>query len=235
MRKTRLSGPIFAVTILATFFISGCASTKTPIFLHPEYANYSVESIYLLPVVDRRIDKTGVIDLEKEIREPIKKSLEKKGYEVFLPAKFSDINDIKVEYVSQMDIKDASDLGPLNAKNILLVYVDDVLDSYAIVAYQCKIEATGSLIEKSDKIELWRDKGIGSSGQGGLISGPLAPLIKLEAISNCIGNLFVTLPDSNSKIAKKQKKTKQTSLNEVRIDKDQPVTTNIGVKNTQPL
>ena len=62
-----------------------------------------------------------------------------------------------------------------------------------------KVEATGSLIHKSEKVELWRDKGIGTSGQAGLISGAFAGMDKRTALSICLNSMFASFPDRTMK------------------------------------
>jgi hypothetical protein len=194
MRKIAL----FAVIcIFGVVLLSGCSTVpKMPIKLDPNFKSKNIDTIVLMPVVDRRIDKKSKVDFEKVLRIPAKKILEKKGYAVVMPGSFSDNSAITADNVGEMNIGELSNLGPMNERALLFIYVDDVLDDYIVLAYTYKIEATGSLIEKRERIELWRDKGIGKSGQGGLISGPLSSLYQYEANSMCLNDMFCTLPAS---------------------------------------
>ena len=183
-------------SLICSLLTAGCATTpKIPIKLDPGYREKNISAIYLMPVVDRRIDKKGAIDPEKDIRLPSKAILEKKGYQVVLNADFKDGQSFTGEQLSEMETGDLAGLGPKEAKALLFIYLDDVLDSYAVITYNCKIEMTGSLIGKEEKIEWWRDKGVGESGQAGLISGVFAGMDKNQAIQNALYGLFAGLPD----------------------------------------
>lgn len=183
------------VCIVGVFLLNGCSTVpKMPIKLDPGYNSKNIDTIVLMPVVDRRVNKKSKIDLEKAIRIPAKKILMKKGYNVLTPSSFSDGTAITAENVGEMNVDELSNLGPNNEKALLFMYVDDILDDYIVLAYTYKVEATGSLIDKKDRVELWRDKGIGSSGQGGLISGVLAGVYQYEATSMCLNDMFCTLP-----------------------------------------
>lgn len=183
---------------LLMFFMTtlvGCATvSKQPIKLDPNFDKRNIDKIVLMPVVDRRVDKKAGINLEKDIRLPAKKILENKGYAVEMPEHFMDGSDIGSDQVGEMNGSDLADLGPQASKTLLFIYLDDILENYAVIAYTVKIEETGSLIDKTDKTEVWRDKGIGSSGQAGLISGVFSGMDKNLAISNALNNMLDTLP-----------------------------------------
>ena len=186
---------IIVLVISVALAASGCSTTqKIPIKLDPNFVRKGIDTVVLMPVVDRRAEKTAKIDFEKEVRLPAKKILEKKGYAVIMPNAYSEGSNITADQVAEMNVDDLSGLGPKDSRALLFIYVEDVLDSYVVLAYTFKIEATGSLIYKQEKSELWRDKGIGASGQGGLISGITSGMDKSVAISVCLENIFVTLP-----------------------------------------
>jgi hypothetical protein len=186
---------ILLCLMLSVFLLNGCATTmKIPIKLDPNFNAKVGQTIVLMPIVDRRVDKTGSINLETQIRKPVKKLLEKKGYTVVLENTFIGGTAITPDEVGEMNIDELSELGPQNAKVVLFVFVEDIIDSYAVTACAYRIEATGSLIEKREKLELWRDKGIDSKGGEGLAAGVLAGLVKASVISSCLHDTFVTLP-----------------------------------------
>ena len=186
---------IAALTICIALGASGCGTVqKIPIKLDPNFVHKGIDTIMLMPVVDRRVDKSAKLDFEKGIRLPAKKILEKKGYTVIMPDTYLEGSNITADQVAEMNVDDLSGLGPKDSRALVFIYVEDVLDSYVVLAYTFKIEATGSLIYKEEKSELWRDKGIGAYGQGGLISGITSGLDKSVAVSQCLENIFVSLP-----------------------------------------
>lgn len=186
---------VVCIVMAGLVLSSGCSTVpKMPIKLDPSYSTKGIDTIVLMPVIDRRVDKKSKLDVENVIRIPVKKILVKKGYDVVMPSSFSETGSISADNVAEMNTDELSGLGPDNTRALLYIYVDDVLDDYIVLAYSYKIEATGSLIDKNDRIELWRDKGIGTSGQGGLISGVLAGLYQASAVSICLDDMFCTLP-----------------------------------------
>lgn len=198
MRGYRIA--VFMVFVAGLFLLNGCSTVpKMPIKLDPNFASKNIDTVVLMPVVDRRIDKKGSIDLEKDIRIPAKKILEKKGYIVIMPSSFGEGITASMGDVGEMNTQELSDLGPKDARALIFIYVEDIIDEYIVMAYTFKIEATGSLIEKQEKAELWRDKGIGAEGQGGLISGVTSVFNKSAAISRCLSDIFVTLPNCPAK------------------------------------
>ncbi|HXV18711.1 MAG TPA: hypothetical protein VD883_01395 [Candidatus Omnitrophota bacterium] len=199
-----------------SLFSSGCATTpKTAIRLDSNFYSKNVDEIVLMPVVDRRIDKKGTLEPEKDIRQPVKEILERKGYRVILSNHFSQGSEVSQNDVAEMDVEDLSALGTHDSKTLLFIYVEDVIDEYMVLAYNCKVEATGSLIHKSERVELWRDKGIGTSGQAGLISGAFAGMDKRQALSNCLSSMFASFPDRTAR-----------SGNSSSVKPQQPMTSN---------
>ena len=181
--------------VLMAFCVSGCSTVqKIPIKLDPNFSNKGIDTIVLMPVVDRRPEKSAKLNFENEILLPSKKILEAKGYTVVMPDKYSKDSNISSDQVAEMTTEELSALGPKGATAILFIYIEDVMDSYVVMAYTFKIEATGSLIYKQERSELWRDKGIGSYGQGGLMSGVTSGMDRGVALSQCLESMLVTLP-----------------------------------------
>lgn len=195
MKNCKIAILLSLSILLMVFCASGCSTVqKIPIKLDPNFSNKGIDTIILMPVVDRRPEKSAKLDFEKEILLPSKKILEKKGYTVIIPDKYSEDSSMSSEQVAEMTTEELSALGPRGASAILFIYIEDVMDSYVVLAYTFKIEATGSLIYKQERSELWRDKGIGSYGQGGLMSGMTSSMDRGVALSQCLESMLVTLP-----------------------------------------
>ena len=200
--------------VLMVFCVSGCSTVqKMPIKLDPNFSNKGVNTIILMPVVDRRPEKSAKINFDKEILAPSKKILEKKGYAVTISDKYSEDSNISSEQVAEMTAEELSALGPKGAGALLFIYIEDIMDNYVVLAYTFKIEATGSLIYKQERSELWRDKGIGSYGQGGLMSGVTSGMDRNVALSQCLESMLVSLP----KCAVKEKPDTIVSIRKTEI------------------
>lgn len=151
-----------------------------------------------MPVIDRRVDKKIVINLEIDVRFRAKETLEKKGYRVLIADKLSDDTKITVQTVADMSVEDLALLGdPSDGNHLLFLYVDETTEDY-FLGYRFGMKATGSLIDKREKIELWRDKGEGYQGQAGLIGLMWADLCKSRAIQYSVQSLFISVPDASS-------------------------------------
>lgn len=195
MKTSAKTVSMLVLIVFISFISSGCATVqKLPIKLDPHFKERGIDTIVLMPVIDRRVDKKTKFDFEKDIRIPAQKALGKKGYTVIMANTFSEDASITPEQVAEMNVEELSILGPKDTRALLYIYVEDIMEEYIVLAYTFKIEATGSLIEKTEKLELWRDKGIGAYGQGGLISGVFSGMDKQVAISQCLDNMLVTLP-----------------------------------------
>ena len=187
------------LSIMAFGFVGCVPKTKRiPITWEPSFYESSISRIVLMPIVDARPDKSFEVDLN-DFKGRVKDTLEEKGYTVVLPNNYSETMDITAEDVAEMSAKELASLGLENEFFLLFVYVEDILSEYVIMAYKFKIEAVGSLISKSKKIELWRDKGIGRSGQGGLISGLTQGLNRSGAYDGCVISMLESLPDKEIK------------------------------------
>lgn len=192
--KKILSGFI----IITVLFLSGCATpTKMAILFDPEFHQKVDRTIYVLPTVDLRVDRSTSIDVDSDIRKPFSGKLRDKGYEIQLLNDFGGSEDITGAAVAEMSADELYALGPQQSQSVLLVYLNDASSKYVVMGYTYKVEATGLLLDKQRKTVLWKDKGVGSSGQGGLISGLMAPLVKSEALSSVVNSMAMSFPDKN--------------------------------------
>ncbi len=190
-----------ANVLLAMFLVTfgqGCASQRpirAALFVSPTLEAESIEPIALLPIVDIRTDKSCSLDFEKTIRQPLAKQLKDKGYDVVLSSTFSVDGAVSMERVAAMNPQELASLGPVEAQSVLLVYLKDIRSDYYVMVYSFKIAATVSLVSRTKRSELWRDKAFGNSGQGGLVSGLMSGLHKKFAVSDFQKQLLKTFPD----------------------------------------
>ncbi len=179
---------------LGFLFLAGCATPRFPIKIDPAFSQRGIRSIALLPAIDQRKDRSYEIDLNYEINTRARKSLEKKGYVVLETSPVVASNRSEASRLMDMDPAYLASLGPANADAVMAIYLQDTLRSYMIMSYVFKAEAIGTLVSKADQTEVWRDKGLGNAGQGGLISGLLQGLYRAEALDGCVYGMLATLP-----------------------------------------
>jgi hypothetical protein len=81
---------------------------------------------------------------------------------------------------------------------MMVVYLDDASSKTAL-GYSFKAENTALLLNKRSGAMLWKDKGIGSQGQGGLYGCLMSPMIKDDALSGSVTSMLASFPKAPSK------------------------------------
>jgi hypothetical protein len=176
---------LFVLSILLNI---NCA-TKTPIKLDPSFHEKKIRSVALLPVIDRRSDKSFEVDIDKKIRVPAKEELEKKGYSVSLPAKISDVAELYGNDWNSLVPKDYNTA-------IVIVYLNQLYKHVGFWEFKEGRSLNAEMILKSvdsneKRVVLWEDRDdwcYHSSGWGcwgGAWGSPL---------DLALGHLFKTLP-----------------------------------------
>lgn len=157
--------------------MAGCVGglpLRDAIYRDPAFLERTGISIYVLPTIDRRMDTSAKVDMYGDIGMIISNMLIKRGYNVHMVGNFSACEKILSEQVAEMIQDELYDLGPQDAQSMMLIYLDDVSENYSAIAYTYKVEMTGILLDKHNKTLLWKDKGVCSRGQGGLMSAAIA-------------------------------------------------------------
>jgi hypothetical protein len=199
MRKAHLFLIAGLLGLVAICVLVECAAKPpVPIFVDPNLANMQFDNVTLLPVVDRRVDKSYELNLEGSIGDRVAKRLNKKGYAVDRPGAFSDTIQITPEEIAEMEPYELSTLGGGNSEYLFISYLDDASSKTAL-GYTFKMEATGILINRQNGAMLWKDKGIGSQGQGGMLGCMMSGVVKGEAMDACIDRMMATFPESPDK------------------------------------
>lgn len=186
---------LLTVMVGLGLWLSGCASgiPRTPIYADPDLASLHFDTVTVLPVVDRRVDQSSGINLDKTIRGQAIRILEKQGYAVIDPPAFSESVDIPNAEVAEMEVRELTALGPADAKMMLVLYLDDASGVTAL-GYSFKTEMTALLIDKPRGALIWKDKGIASQGQGGLLGCLMSSSIKSDALKQCVSEMLASFP-----------------------------------------
>lgn len=196
MNAIRLGKHVFLLItgiLLASFFMGCAPATKIPIHMDSDLVDMNIEVITLLPIVDRRVDKSYDLNLEKKIGKKVEKMMGKKGYIIERPGAFSDTKDIPNDEIAEMEPRELAILGASDTEFIMVAFLDDASAKTAL-GYSFKCEVTAVLINKQNGNLIWKDKGIGSQGQGGLIGCLMSSAVKDEAIAACIKSMLLSFP-----------------------------------------
>jgi hypothetical protein len=162
--------------------------------LDPAFADRHINTVAVVPVIDRRTDPSAGLDLQQQIGARAKKHLRKRGYKVIDAVALPGDNAEAQVRLADLDAAYLASRAPSGADAVFAIAVDDVMSSYKVLSYAFKIEATGTLVSVADRKELWRGRGIGNMGQGGLVSGLLIGLNRMEALDTCVGEMLSSIP-----------------------------------------
>lgn len=195
MKQFSLIGKIFLFfSFLILFF--NCTGSQQSVVKHSPQKKITTRRVVLLPVVDRRKEKTPDLQLDVDIRVPAIHKLEKKGYEVMYPDFFlSDGSRLSDEELANLKLTDLYEMGPAEENIILLIFLDNYYQESSAIKLNAKLELTGIMLDKKGKKILWQHKGVGENNAFGIA----ATALKKEMGSNpeferAVSDLFSTLP-----------------------------------------
>jgi hypothetical protein len=190
MRKIPL---LVLSTSVAVLMLAGCATTPPPpLVCAPGFRPESMDTIYVMPVVDARMDKKLTRNLDK-LQHWAAKNIKNKHYGVQVVA---DKNS--VAGVTDDDIKDATsdwvkNLGPSEARWLMLVEVDE-LSRKLTFGSTGQAEVVLVVLDKQSGTVVWRDKALGRQGQGGLLGMMMVSMMDEAALESAMDQLMFKIP-----------------------------------------
>jgi hypothetical protein len=152
-----------------------------------------VDRVYVLPVLDHRIDQSKLLKLDDWVLPIAERSLEKRGYvyEVYRDRSLvSSITRYSLEAPAREFIES---LPPQSARWVLVLALDDS-SSKLTFGSTGNAEMSGYLFDKQNAELSWWNKELGRVGQGGLIGMAVKGLMERSAIEQAARKMFQTLP-----------------------------------------
>jgi hypothetical protein len=186
---------IFSLMIFV--LMSACASPplKDAIHRSPEFQTEPLNKVTFLPVIDARLDRVIDVDLDGQIREPIIENLEDKGYVVIVSNDDDALSGITEEDLKSGDPEIIKQLSSSSStRRILVVQLIDVSTDLTFGSTGIA-EVAGFAYDKGLEQMIWRDKGIGKAGQGGLVGMMMISSMDNAAISAAVMNLMASIPE----------------------------------------
>lgn len=187
--------PCYKLLILFSLLIlTGCAVAKQPIFLSSTFSQEKIERIYVLPVVDIRFNKEPELPkLNKWVLGKVKGQLKRKKYTFTLVSDTSIVDNITEEDLKEVDAEWVKNLGPSGSRWVIVIALLDARSKLTFGSTG-NAEVSGYLFDKKDGSMVWRDKGIGKVGQGGLIGMVLKGMMLGDAIKMATIDLMKSFP-----------------------------------------
>ena len=167
-----LRGKLFRLIVLLSIaaFLCSCAPARVPLYTHPNLEQFEVKTISLMPVIDRRIDRSCEINTEESIREKAKKILIDKGYEVIMPAVWESEKSVYMKVITDMENEELLSLIPENADSVMLLYLNDLQNEVQWTAltplHLYNIDISGKSFSKPMGL-LWHDNASSTIMKGG--------------------------------------------------------------------
>jgi hypothetical protein len=141
-----------------------------------------VDTLYLMPLVDARTDKSSVFDADdiKRVRDSAAKHLEALGYAVNQIDAWKTEQPVADDALANMTADDLCKLAPPDATVFLVITIDHVSAHYLGLAASYSIKGTAVAINLAQRKEIWRHGGSASRGMVG-VSGSLISQIAKKA------------------------------------------------------
>jgi hypothetical protein len=179
--------------ILLLVFIVGCAPTKQAIYLDSNFQKLVIDNIALMPPVDIRIDTSEDANTNDFIRKIAMNDLMEKGYGVINIRSMGNLLITKDDFLNSIDSISIKRIGSTNNRWIMFIVLIDVSTTLTLGSTG-NAEVAGYLFDKKNGILVWKDKGIGKVGQGGLIGMAMKSGMAEYAINDAIINLMSSFP-----------------------------------------
>ncbi|MBZ5671786.1 MAG: hypothetical protein LAO04_18920 [Acidobacteriia bacterium] len=177
--------------LLTAIFGVECAAKKKP-KLPPDPKFMAIQNILVLPLVDSRVGEKASVNKNK-LQASAVNALKRKRYPVTAAstsgemgqAVEEDFQDAKPEWVKK--------LGPADARWVIVVCLRDVISKMTFGSAG-NAEVSGYLFDKESGELVWKGKGVGQAGQGGLLGMTMKGAMKGEALDAALYDLFSSIP-----------------------------------------
>jgi hypothetical protein len=184
------------VLLIVLLFFSGCAVTKIPVYQSKSFDPLLVDQITVLPVVDLRIEKPENLTIDKIndwTKITIESRLKKFGYKVNILSDRILVDKLTEDDLSSKDPVWLNEVTSPGSNWILVVGLIDVMSKLTFGSTG-NAEVTGYLYNKKDKTVLWHDKGVGKTGQGGLMGMAMKGFMARDAVNIATYDLVSSIP-----------------------------------------
>jgi hypothetical protein len=180
------------VFLLAAICVVEVTAKKKPA-IPPDPKFMAIQNISVLPVVDSRAGEKTSVNMPK-LQGSVVKGLMKKHYPVNAANTSGDAGHIAVEDLEDAQATYLKKLGPASERWVMVVLLDDI-HSKIVFGSTGNAELDGYLFDKDSGELLWKGKGVGQAGQGGLIGMSMKGMMKSEALDAAVRSLLGSMPN----------------------------------------
>ena len=192
MRQTSRTGK--ALASLMIFLLAACATAPTPEYVAENLNAEAVGQLYILPIVDHRIDQSKNLKLDKKLyAKRISKRVKKARYDFTMEKNRATISSVTRDALEDMEPEMITNLGPAGSRWVLLLVLHDS-DSKLTFGSTASAEVTGFLIDKDTHAVLWQNKELGETAHGGLFGVMVKGMMQEEAVVFALDKVLKGLP-----------------------------------------
>ncbi len=177
----------------AALLLASCATTiPKPLYSAADFRLESIDTVYILPVVDARPDKKLNLNLDK-LQETMASNLKSKRYQaIALPDRnlMAGITDEDLREPSPDWIKG---IGPSEARWVMVLAVGD-LSRKIVFGSTGSAEVNLAILDKQTGTVVWRDKALGRAGAGGLLGMLMVSMMDHQALATAVGQVMDKIP-----------------------------------------
>ena len=177
----------------AALLLTSCATTiPKPLHSAADFRPESMDTVYILPVVDARPDKKLDLNLAK-LQKNMASDLKHKRYQVVA------LPDTKlVAGITDEDFREPSrdwikGIGPSEARWVMVLAVGE-LSRKIVFGSTGNAEVNLAIFDKQTGTVVWRDKALGRAGQGGLLGMLMVSMMDDEALAQAVGQVMYKIP-----------------------------------------
>jgi len=189
MRRALEGG--LTVLLFAAASVVGAAPRKKPA-VPPDPRFLAIQNIAVLPIVDARAGDKASLNIAK-LQTNVVKALQRKRYPVSAASTAGDAGQIAVEDLEEAQSAYVKKLGPANERWVMVVLLDDI-HSKMTFGSTGNAELEGYLFDKDSGECVWKGKGVGQAGQGGLLGMSMKGMMKSEALDAAVMSLLASIP-----------------------------------------
>jgi hypothetical protein len=182
-----------ALLLIAGICAVECAAKKRAPRTPPDPRFLAIQGVSVLPVVDARAGQKAGVNLEK-LQGQVVKTLQQKRYPVTAAGKSGQSGEIAIEDMDSADPAFIKKLGPADERWVLVVFLNDITSKITFGSTG-NAELSAYLFDKGGGALLWKGKGVGQAGQGGLMGMPLKGMMKGQALDAAVVSLLAGIPN----------------------------------------
>lgn len=188
----RALGAGLTVLLAAVICVVEGTAKKKPV-IPPDPKIMAIQNISVLPVVDARAGEKASVNMVK-LQGSVVKGLTRKHYPVSAANTSGDAGQIAVEDLENPQASYVKKLGPTSDRWVMVVLLDDI-HSKIVFGSTGNAELDGYLFDKDSGELLWKAKGVGQAGQGGLIGMSMKGMMKSAALDAAVRSLLNSMPN----------------------------------------